>query len=432
MSTCSPSDYTTVVQDDAQWAHLLARLPDDLEQTVFTKGAILRKRQIVSAAQLLRLILAYACNLPLTVVAGWAAALGIATLTEEALDQRLRHAQAWLASLLTQVLAQRAGGLTPLGQRLRLRIIDGTQVARPGATGTDWRIHLTYDLQRLWLDHLELTDAQQAEALARSAPQPGDLVVGDRYYGTRANVLAVVLAQAHVLVRIGWNALPLLTDTGQVFPLFAHLRTVAHGAQQAWDVQMKPSRRSDPPVIGRLVASRLPADAAAAARERVRKQHKKTAKKNAHGHPAQLQPETLEAAEYLLLFTTVPAAWASAAQLVALYRFRWQIELAIKRLKSILGLAQLTARHTALCRAVLLAKLLLAVVVDTLCADAEAFSPLPGVGRPGTASAQSVGPHPTRVGNAPCRYPRGHPLHHLGGSPAGVAGCVSRGAAEAR
>lgn len=431
MPTCSPPDATTLVQDDAHWAQLVARLPDDLAQTVFTQGAILRKRQIVSAAQLLRLILAYACNLPLTVVAGWAAALGIATLTEEALDQRLRHAQAWLASLLTQVLAQRAGGLTPLGQQLRLRIIDGTQVARPGATGTDWRIHLTYDLQRLRLDRIELTEAQQAEALSRSAPQPGDLVVGDRYYGTRANVLAVVLAQAHVLVRIGWNAFPLLMDTGQVFPLFAHLRTIAHGTQHAWDVQMKPSRRSDPPVTGRLVASRLPADAAAAARARVRKQHQKTAKKNAHGHPAQLQPETLEAAEYLLLFTTVPATWASAAQLVALYRFRWQIELAIKRLKSILGLAHLTARHTALCRAVLLAKLLLAVLVDDLCANAEAFSPLPGAGRSAPAPAQLVGPHPARVGNAPGRYPRGDPAHHLGEAAAGMARVLSRGPADA-
>jgi hypothetical protein len=79
------------------------------------------------------------------------------------------------------------------------------------------------------------------------------------------------------------------------------------------------------------------------------------------GRKAALHPHTLVAAEYLILFTTVPASRASAAQIVALYRFRWQIELATKRLKSVLGLAHLTARHDDLCRAVLSAKLLLAV-----------------------------------------------------------------------
>ncbi|HEY3416797.1 MAG TPA: hypothetical protein VGM23_07935, partial [Armatimonadota bacterium] len=190
MSPISTPDYHPVLQDDTQWAQLLARLPADLEHSVVTCGAILRKRQVRGAAQLLRLLFAYACNLPLSVVVGWAAALGLAQLTDQALSLRLRHATTWLQTLLTQVLAARADLRVPL--RLRLRLTDGTQVLRPGATGPDWRLHLTFDLHRLRLDALEVTDAQQAEGLSRSAPGPGDLVVGDRNYGTRPNVLAAV------------------------------------------------------------------------------------------------------------------------------------------------------------------------------------------------------------------------------------------------
>jgi hypothetical protein len=392
MATVSTPDYRTLLQDDTQWAQLVARLPADLEQSVFTCGAILRKRQVRAAAQLLRLLLAYACNLPLSVVVGWAAALGLAHLTDQALGQRIRHAEAWLRTLLTQMLAARAGLRAPL--RLRVRLTDGTQVLRPGATGPDWRLHLTFDLQRMRLDALEITDAHQAEGLSRSAPGPGDLVVGDRNYGTRPNVLAAVLADAAVLVRIAWNNFPLLTRTAAPFDLFAALRTVPYDAIRAWDVCMQPARRQDPVVLGRLIASRLPAAEAAQARDRARKRQHKTAKTNAHGQKAHLQPETLEAAEYLIIFTTLPATSVTAAQVVALYRFRWQIELAIKRLKSLLGLAHLTARHRALCRSVLLAKLLLAVLVDDLCADAEAFFPS---GR----RVRSRGTAPRRLGALP-------------------------------
>jgi len=365
--------YTNYLQDTDQWNQLLTRLPADLEQSALTAGAILRRREIRAATQLLRLILAYACNLPFTVVAGWAATIGLARLTDEALRTRVRYARTWLSRLLVQTLAARAGLREPIP--LRLRLTDGTQAASPGARGTEWRLHLTFDLQRWRLDAADLTDAHGSECLLHSAPQPGDVLIGDRNYGTRPGVRDTVQAGAHALVRLAWNTFPLLAVAGDRFDLVGALRAVAPDALAEHIVQMSPIRRADPPVRGRLIIARLPADRGAAARERVRKQHAKTAKKNKSGHKAQLQPATLDAAECLLLFTTIPAALATAAQIVALYRLRWQIELAIKRLKSILGLAHLTARHPDLCRAVLLAKLLLAVLVDDLCADAEAFSP---------------------------------------------------------
>jgi hypothetical protein len=358
-----------------------------------------------TAAQLLRLILAYACNLPLGVIATWASAIGLAHLTDESLNARIRHARHWLGVLLTQVLAARAG--LPRLPALRLRLIDATTVARPGAPGTDWRLHLTFDLAHFRLDAAEITDAHGGEALTRSAPQPGDVVVGDRAYGTRAGVLATMTAGAMALVRLAWSTFPLQHPDGRVFNLMAALGTVAHDATAAWDVRMAPTRRTDPAVPGRLIVQRLPAAIAATARDAVRTQHRKTAKKNASGRRAALHPHTLIAAEYLILFTTVPAALASAAQIVALYRFRWQIELAIKRLKSVLGLAHLTARHDDLCRAVLTAKLLLAVLVDDLCADAEAFSPSARRRRPARASAQRLSALPTGLGTPPRHHPPG-------------------------
>ncbi len=392
---------TTYLTADDQWAQILARLPADLETSVLTAGAILRHREINTAPQYLRLIFAYACNLPLSFVVTWAAALGLASLGEEALRKRIRVAGHWLHVVLLQVLAARTPLPTPM--RLRLRLTDGSQAASPGAKGTEFRLHFTFDLFRQRVDAIELTDAHQGEGLHRSAPQPGDVVVGDRNYGTRAGVLATVLTGAAVLVRIGWTRFPLVHREGTPFDLLAEIRTMLHDTVQAWEVRMIPQQRTDPVVLGRFIACRLPADLARLARERAQKAHAKSAKKNKSGRKAQIQPGTIESAEYLLLFTTLPALVASAAQVVALYRFRWQIELAIKRMKSLLGLAALTARHPDLVRAVLLAKLLLVLLVDDLCEDAVAFSPS---GRRRPAAPLPVGGVPVSLGDASRDYRR--------------------------
>ena len=46
-----------------------------------------------------------------------------------------------------------------------------------------------------------------------------------------------------------------------------------------------------------------------------------------------------------MLMTTLPAEAMPARQIIALYGLRWQIELAFKRLKSLIGLADLAAEE---------------------------------------------------------------------------------------
>jgi hypothetical protein len=54
-------------------------------------------------------------------------------------------------------------------------------------------------------------------------------------------------------------------------------------------------------------------------------------------------------AEWVLIFPTLPPELLPPATIAALYRVRWQAELAIKRLKSLLDIDRLRAReHRAL------------------------------------------------------------------------------------
>ena len=72
------------------------------------------------------------------------------------------------------------------------------------------------------------------------------------------------------------------------------------------------------------------------------------------------------AADWLVLLTTLDAATWPVERVMALYRLRWQIELAFKRLKSQLRLAELPAKDPQLARACILAKLILALLADRL------------------------------------------------------------------
>jgi len=58
-----------------------------------------------------------------------------------------------------------------------------------------------------------------------------------------------------------------------------------------------------------------------------------------------------------------------------MYRGRWQVELAFKRLKSILGLGHLKKTDEEVAKAWLQGKLLVAFLIEALIASAERFFP---------------------------------------------------------
>jgi hypothetical protein len=372
------------------WPLIVTMLPKELDKSAKELGAILRKRNVQNAEELLKLGFAYSLGgFSLRETADWAQMAQVVNISDVALLNRLRKAKDWFGWIVAQKLLQRTIEIAsndPLSNDLgftntdfntikrRIRLFDATVVSKPGSKGTDWRLHVGFNLQYLCIDHVEITDATGGETFTRHTFTQGDLVLGDRGYAQRAGICAVKAQQADIVVRLPWQNVPLEhynsqeQADGTVFDLFEALHSLPVG--QILDVEVQTAadpKNKLPAVQGRLVAVRKSDEAAKVSRDKVQKAARKKGKVP--------DPRTLEAAGFVFLFTTLSSQEASGEAILELYRFRWQIELAFKRLKGILFLDEMTAKDPDLCRVFLLMKLLSALLIEDLQSRWASFSP---------------------------------------------------------
>jgi hypothetical protein len=192
----------------------------------------------------------------------------------------------------------------------------------------------------------------------------GDLVLGDRCYGAPPGIAHVAEAGGHVLVRVNHRTLPLYDSSGDRFRLVDELRSTRVGQVRQWPTVVRHDERRYP---GRLVAVKRDRWSACLERRALRQRASKKQQT--------LSRKALFLAGYFYVWTDVPAETLDAVAVLAWYRCRWQIELYIKRLKSILGLGELPKRREDSCRAWLHGKLLVALLLERLLDNAEHFSP---------------------------------------------------------
>jgi hypothetical protein len=354
------------------WPEVSARLPAgfDLEATARSRGAFTRAREIKNAETLLRLALAYGgLGMSLRETCAWAEAGEIANLAGPSLLERLCKAAPWLGDVVAALIAEQAKAPARRWAGYRLRALDGTSICQPGADRTTWRLHVGYDLATGQVDQLELTDLHGAENLQRISYRPGDIVLADRYYARPRDLRPVIDAGADFIVRTGWNSLRLLQANKEPFDLFAAL---AAQVEQEGEVQVRihegETEAAPPqPLMLRLVIRRKDPEQAEAELKRLLKDAKKRGR--------QPDPRSLEAAKYILLLTSLPANAFAPADILAIYRFRWQIELAFKRFKSLAGLDLLPAKNPELARAWIYARLIVAIIADQIAGQVPDSSP---------------------------------------------------------
>lgn len=351
------------------WDHIVNRLGGAaaLERSARDTGAFLQARVIRSAVDLLRLIFAYCLGEHgLRLTAAWAASMGLVDISAPALLYRLRQSSDWLSFLIDQLL--RSAG--PKASRGRLiRIIDGTSVPKAGKKAKRqsalWRIHSAFDLPGERFSYFELTDEREGETLDRIPVVKGEIRIADRAYLQPDRIARVLDAGADVLVRGKWKGAHWCDRDGQPISFIAMLRAAQSGRI---DRAIFIARKGGPNLALRLVAIRKPEKAAAEARRKARR--------DAQREGYQISKATLEAADWLILVTSLPPDQFSTQDVLDLYRLRWRIELGFKRLKSLIGLKGPPGFDERSARPYVLAHLLMILLLEPLVDELENSPPV--------------------------------------------------------
>jgi hypothetical protein len=353
---------------DENWKFLLQFLPDGWIPKAKELGAVTRQRKIISEEILLRILLIHladGCSMRETVVRAKEA--GLADISDVAFFKRLKASSEWLRWIAVN-LAERVHAVVRKPDwlsKFNVRIVDASIITEPGETGSNWRLHYSIELFGLSCDHFQITGQNIGETFRNFPVQKGDLLIGDRGYGSIAGMNHVLEHGGDFLVRIRNKAFKLMVTENEEFRLLENFRSLDYGEIGDFDVSYKLPNAKLQRI--RLCVIKKSPEAA--------KRSKKSAILEMRRKQRTLSDETIELCGYVFVITSVDRNELSPEEILSLYRMRWQVELAFKRLKSLLGLGHLPKTDPVSSKAWLHGKLVIALLTDAIVDTGRSFSP---------------------------------------------------------
>jgi len=357
-----------------RFGQLLGMLPDGWEGKARELGALRRARGIKTPEALLRLILLYLTEgKSFRGTSALMRLTGEAEISDVAVLKRMRNSAAWLQWLCENIY-RRAGLIVPKPRWLKkknVKIVDGSEDVKCGVRRQCYMLHYSLDLFTLNVAELLVTDRRTGEKLSNfKSFGKGDIVMGDRIYGNVPGIAYLRQRKADYVLRINRRGFHLVNGKNQMIDLKQRLSRLKEGKTADIWARCKINERYEPI---RICVLRKDAQSEKAGLKKIRKENQRK-----HGGKA-VTEEQRENNKYIMVATSLGKE-ASAVQVLELYRLRWQIEIAFKRLKSLFHYNDLPAKNSGSVRAWFYGKLLLAALCETM-VNTGRFSPSGGTER---------------------------------------------------
>ncbi len=292
---------------------------------------------------------------------------GLPKISDVALLKKLRASSEWFRWMATELLKRRGVSLTPPDwlSGYEVRSIDASVISEPGSTGTDWRLHYSIKLFGLQCDQFLITRPIKGESLVNFKVNKKDLLIGDRAYCSFKGFNYVRHFGGHFLIRFRNKAFTLLKDDNSEFKMLEEVKQISYGEIGEWKPHVTIGNSKESSVV-RVCAIKKSEEEAEKSIKKVRLEQSKKQRK--------ISPDTLDLQRYVILLTSLPDE-IKGNQIMELYRCRWQIEIAFKRLKSIMGLGHLPKIDEESACAWLHGKLLVALLAQAVVDEGRFFSP---------------------------------------------------------
>jgi hypothetical protein len=295
-----------------------------------------------------------------------AAMSGLAKISDVGLLKRLRTSNQWF-QWMSQELLKRRGVPNippPKFEKYNIITVDASVISEPGSTGTDWRLHYSKELFSSQGREMIITDKRTGETLRNFSINKNDLYIADRAYGRYKSMKHVVDNEAHYIVRYMNKSFTMLDDENNKINMYDKVKNMEIGEILEFKANVRGSSSEVLPVRFCIIKKNKEKGDEAVTRT-IREQKKRQRKIN---------EETLELHRYVIVMTSLPDEITSK-EILELYRLRWQIEIAFKRLKSIFSLGHLPKKDPVSAKAWLQGKIFLAILTQTIDDESYLFSP---------------------------------------------------------
>lgn len=331
-------------EGDTEFERFLQTLSPDWERLAVELKAFTRSGKLQTPRELLRTMFQYS-GVDLT-LRETAAVITLShesdeTISDEGVRKRLIRCLDLAEELVKRAL--KVDEIPSLPAGCRVLCVDGTVLGGSYSSKKEvQRLHLCIELLTMKFVEVTLSSTKKGESLKNFTFQPRDLVLHDRGYSHIPGIFSTVFDhRAEVLGR--WNHGTVLYESqGEEKPidLFEELKEQKPGSTKTLEVLVKYSEKSKirdkRKVRGWLHCYRLTPEQAKDASERSERNHERKQRIRSE--------RTKLLCQFVLVFTTLPPQQLSAESALALYRVRWQVELAIKRLKGLLKLNKMRTR----------------------------------------------------------------------------------------
>jgi len=344
-------------------ARLIKELPESYEEECENQGAVRRWRGIKSPADLMLLVLIHLLNgtsLLETSVIARTAKLG--EISDVAFMKRLAQCKDWFVAI-SQMLVCRSMENYRQPDWLCGRTVvalDASDIVEKGRSRRTYRLHYALDIFKMSSLQCKITEQSVGETLVNFDIEQDMLVIADRIYSTVNGMVHCSNAGADFILRMRKNSFKTCDEQGNRLDLLSMLK--AAEKDSSVDLRAFAEGKQGVRMPVRICAKRKTPEQIEKTMKELRYRERKCG----------VSEEAKIFNQYIVVVTSLEDT-VPAEEVLALYRLRWQVEIAFKRLKSILDFGELPKKKLEHSLAWLNGKLMVALLIESVIA--RSFSP---------------------------------------------------------
>lgn len=351
-------------------SHLIKELPEGYEEACMETKAIVRRRGVVSPANLMMLVLFHLLNgCSLMEISEIARLTKLGSMSDVAFMKRFKKCTEWFKWIIKRIVSTGMANYQKPSylEGYRVIAVDASDVCEKGRAKRVYRLHFALDIFKMEAVQYKITTGQIGETLGNFEIKENDLYIGDRAYSTLKGITHMLKGKGQFILRLRKNCCAMYDAEGERIDLLKRLDALADG--DVLDISAF-VRGNEGEYKGQNIPVRI--CATKKSEESIEQTQKKLRRKESRKQ-IKLSGDTKTFNEYIVLVTSLPTS-ITAEQILNTYRLRWQVEIYFKRLKSILNLGELPKRDPDSVMAWLNGKLMIALLIEKDIGKAS-FSP---------------------------------------------------------